>query len=173
MLEKDAKNYHAWTIRQWALKFFGLWDNELEYVDKLLNLDVRNNSAWNQRFFVIESTTGYTNEVLKAEIIYTQEKLKRGSNNTSAWNYLRGLAKVSSYNELPEIEEFCVEKLESTWGITCGQLYVTLIDIYTKSGDHEKLATAIEYCEKLQSGLDDIHKKYWIYRKTTLEKLIA
>lgn len=36
-----------------------MWDNELEYVDQLLREDVRNNSVWNQRHFVIFNTTGY------------------------------------------------------------------------------------------------------------------
>lgn len=36
-----------------------MWGNELEYVDQLLREDVRNNSVWNQRYFVIFNTTGY------------------------------------------------------------------------------------------------------------------
>lgn len=36
-----------------------MWDNELEYVDQLLKEDVRNNSVWNQRHFVISNTNGY------------------------------------------------------------------------------------------------------------------
>lgn len=36
------------------MKRFDLWEKgEVEYVDKLLDQDVRNNSAWNHRFFVI------------------------------------------------------------------------------------------------------------------------
>lgn len=37
---------------------YKLWDNELEFVENLLEEDVRNNSAWNQRHFVISHTTG-------------------------------------------------------------------------------------------------------------------
>ena len=33
--------------------FLRLFDQELEYVERLLEEDIRNNSAWNQRFFVI------------------------------------------------------------------------------------------------------------------------
>ena len=33
--------------------FIRLFDQELEYVERLLEEDIRNNSAWNQRFFVI------------------------------------------------------------------------------------------------------------------------
>ena len=54
MFEKDAKNYHVWSYRQWLVKRFDLWDNgELDYVEKLLERDVRNNSAWNHRYFLV------------------------------------------------------------------------------------------------------------------------
>jgi protein farnesyltransferase/geranylgeranyltransferase type-1 subunit alpha len=36
----------------------------------LLNADVRNNSAWNQRHWVVEQTGGFTSDVLKREIAY-------------------------------------------------------------------------------------------------------
>ena len=48
-----AKNYHAWAHRQAIVKQFGLWQQELEVTTELLQEDVRNNSAWNQRFFVV------------------------------------------------------------------------------------------------------------------------
>lgn len=51
-LEIDAKNYHAWAHRQDMIQTFDLWAQELEYVEKLIKEDVRNNSAWNQRFFI-------------------------------------------------------------------------------------------------------------------------
>lgn len=48
---------------------YKLWDNELEFVESLLEDDVRNNSAWNQRHFVISHTTGFSDgAVLEREI---------------------------------------------------------------------------------------------------------
>lgn len=41
-----------------VIRTYGLWDKELEFVDKLLREDLRNNSAWNHRCFVITNTTG-------------------------------------------------------------------------------------------------------------------
>ena len=59
-LELDAKNYHTWAYRQWALSHFyaqddahDVWQGELAYVNQLLAEDVRNNSAWNHRWFVV------------------------------------------------------------------------------------------------------------------------
>lgn len=61
MFEQDSKNYHVWCYRQWLVKRFGLWDSgnheqaegELADMDRLIEKDVRNNSAWNHRFFVV------------------------------------------------------------------------------------------------------------------------
>lgn len=71
-LEADAKNYHTWSYRQWLLGSFAgrgasvtdaegdvkdvdedLWIGELDFVDTMLAQDVRNNSAWHHRFFVV------------------------------------------------------------------------------------------------------------------------
>lgn len=52
-LADDAKNYHAWAHRQVVVAAAGDWQAERQYLEKLLQEDVRNNSAWNQRAFVI------------------------------------------------------------------------------------------------------------------------
>lgn len=54
--------------RQWVLREFGLWDQELAYIDSLLKEDLRNNSAWNQRYFVVSNTTGFTEHVVTQEV---------------------------------------------------------------------------------------------------------
>lgn len=73
----DAKNYHTWAYRQWALSHFYpdsitdalIWQAELEYVNELLESDVRNNSAWNHRWFTVFAREIPTSEaVVKREI---------------------------------------------------------------------------------------------------------
>lgn len=54
MFRIDSKNYHVWSYRQWLVRRFDLWEQgELEATEKLLEEDVRNNSAWNHRFFLV------------------------------------------------------------------------------------------------------------------------
>jgi len=60
--------FYVTPCRQWVLLEFGLWDGELDYVGHLITEDVRNNSAWNQRYFVITNTTGFTDDVIAREI---------------------------------------------------------------------------------------------------------
>jgi protein farnesyltransferase/geranylgeranyltransferase type-1 subunit alpha len=143
----DSKNYHAWSHRQWCIKFFTrglppssaadaaskaapsssssgaapaarpnahILDLELEYIDKLLQQDIRNNSAWNQRFFIrtlppvsqplpLEAateptfTTGMSADTITTELLYTGAKLLQASHNESAWNYLEGLMKQNEF----------------------------------------------------------------------------
>lgn len=77
-LEVDAKNYHTWSYRQWLLaacygpgaaadasnadsvldEADGVWAGELDFVDAMLAQDVRNNSAWHHRFFVVYASRG-------------------------------------------------------------------------------------------------------------------
>ena len=83
-------------LRQWVISKFNLWEFELEYVESLLELDVRNNSAWNHRWFVIHynnSSLPIPSDILQRELLFTYEMINKASKNESAWNYLRGLAK--------------------------------------------------------------------------------
>ena len=70
---------------------FRLFDKELDYVDELLARDIRNNSAWNHRYFVINTgKQGFLPNVLCQEISYVFKAIEIATNNESAWNYLRG-----------------------------------------------------------------------------------
>ena len=55
MLEQDSKNYHVWSYRQWLVKRFDLFDKpeELEWTADMIEADVRNNSAWNHRYYLV------------------------------------------------------------------------------------------------------------------------
>jgi hypothetical protein len=59
-LDDDSKNYHAWAHRQVVVACGAAWQQEQLYVQRLLAEDVRNNSAWNQRFFVLQVGTPKT-----------------------------------------------------------------------------------------------------------------
>ena len=70
-----------------------LFDGEIDYVERLLAEDIRNNSAWNQRFFVLEQTAPegqIKGQILQREYEYTTNAIKKVPNNESSWNYLRG-----------------------------------------------------------------------------------
>lgn len=64
-------------------------ENELNFVDTLISQDMRNNSAWNQRFFVVNNSDPNP-DIINKELEYTFDKIQILSKNESAWNYLRG-----------------------------------------------------------------------------------
>lgn len=66
-----------------------LMEKELDFVDNLISQDMRNNSAWNQRYFVINNSNPNT-DIIQEELKYTFDKIQILSKNESAWNYLRG-----------------------------------------------------------------------------------
>lgn len=72
MFEADAKNYHVWSYRQWLVRRFDLWDQgELEETERFIGEDIRNNSAWNHRWFVVFGRPGGANEgMVQREIEY-------------------------------------------------------------------------------------------------------
>ncbi|KAE8210443.1 hypothetical protein CF327_g5681 [Tilletia walkeri] len=83
-----------------------LWDGELEYTDGLLDTDLRNNSAWNHRFFVLFASGRArervadregTDEVewIRREAGFAKSKIVLTPNNASAWNYLRGILRLN------------------------------------------------------------------------------
>ena len=55
IFKEDAKNYHAWGHLYWAVERFSLASNkELRYfVEQMLDDDVRNNSVWSFRYFLM------------------------------------------------------------------------------------------------------------------------
>ncbi len=72
MFASDAKNYHVWSYRQWLVRTFDLWDGEIVDIERLLDEDVRNNSAWNHRWFVVFGRGEVGEEVVEREIEYVQ-----------------------------------------------------------------------------------------------------
>lgn len=109
-LEVDEKNYHTWSYRQWLLAHFdgitsegNIWDGELDFLDAMLTKDLRNNSAWHHRFFVVWGYGVREGEedrlaVFRRELTYVKQSISVAPNNPSAWNYLRG---ILEHNALP------------------------------------------------------------------------
>ncbi|KJA18001.1 hypothetical protein HYPSUDRAFT_145674 [Hypholoma sublateritium FD-334 SS-4] len=121
-LAVDAKNYHTWSYRQWLLaacygrgaaadpampdavldEAAGVWAGELDFVDAALAQDVRNNSAWHHRFFVVYGARGQADSeaerarIFRRELIYTKQNIAIAPSNPSAWNYLRGVLRETN-----------------------------------------------------------------------------
>lgn len=81
-------------------------------MDRLIAADLRNNSAWNQRYFVLNHT-GFTPEVIQYELNYVMNRIQLVKNNESTWNFLRGLLQhgTGKLDQYPEVSESKVNLL--------------------------------------------------------------
>ena len=91
MFAQDSKNYHVWSYRQWLVKRFGLWDDAEEWaaVEELLERDVRNNSAWNMRWFLGfggDQKGLEDKEKVDREVEYVQQHLELQLDALTDWN---------------------------------------------------------------------------------------
>ncbi|KAG0000278.1 CAAX geranylgeranyltransferase alpha subunit [Modicella reniformis] len=179
-LADDAKNYHAWSYRQWVLSYFGKgpwWDEELAYIDNLLTTDIRNNSAWNQRFYVVTlGPQGLTDEIVQREVQYTKTKIERTPNNESPWVYLSGILNKAKH-PLSEVKEFCEGLLEVPRANFSSFLHSTLLDIYEQEAKVQKSAEIVNKAKgeavMLAEKVDTIRSKYWNWRKDQLKDIVV
>lgn len=157
----------------------------MAYIDKLLSADVRNNSAWNQRFFVLKHL-GLTRETVQREIHYAMNRIKLIKNNESSWNFLKGLLEYGDFSisQFPDVEAFTEDLYNS--GNRAPYLLAFLVDMYIEKtlmiieensyDDPEVYARKVfELCEMLANHYDTIRYKYWKYvnHKFTNDKEIA
>ncbi|XP_073282147.1 protein farnesyltransferase/geranylgeranyltransferase type-1 subunit alpha-like [Primulina huaijiensis] len=117
VLFRDAKNYHAWSHRQWVLQELGGWDEELAYCDELLEDDIFNDSAWNQRYFVVTRSPllGGLEAMKDSEVAYAVKAILAKPENESSWRYLRALHNnsLSSLSKDPRVASVFVNVLKS------------------------------------------------------------
>lgn len=101
VLNVDAKNYHAWSYRQWIVAQVKGWESEVAFARQCIDKDVRNNSAWNQAWFASHQGERDPLPVEKAndELEYAIEQARLDPYNSSPLRYLRALVKEQSGND--------------------------------------------------------------------------
>ncbi|KAI5413592.1 hypothetical protein KIW84_057962 [Lathyrus oleraceus] len=187
ILSVDAKHYHAWSHRQWVLQNLGGWEDELSYCSELLAEDIFNNSAWNQRYFVITRSPvlGGLKAMRESEVLFTVEAIISYPENESSWRYLRGLFKDEStlYVNDAQVSSLCLKILKTK----SNYLFAlsTLLDLIclgyqpnedfrdaiealrTSDFDKQDSDIAITICSILEQ-VDPIRVNYWVWRKSRL-----
>lgn len=208
-LSLDAKNYHTWAYRQWVLAHFGgssnqsrdtwvcagagefpeLWDGELDYVESLLDDDIRNNSAWNHRWFCVFARFLYDDlpeqtwtAKRRAEMAYTLDKIAVAPNNQSAWNYLRGLHRglrpVIPMRETRDTVLSYVSPKDHSAGTgpesadspppALEWLLDSVLEQYEGDKANKELANEARGLLTRLTAVDPIRANYWRFRERTL-----
>ena len=172
MFALDAKNYHVWSYRQWLVRHFGLWATELGDVEALLKADVRNNSAWNHRWFVVfggPDGKGNGEGVVDREVGVAKEAIRLAPQNQSPWSYLRGVLRRSGRglgSERGFVEGFAdlgrPEEVRSSFALDF------LAEVCAEEGGEGKREEARRALDLLAERYDPIRRNYWEYRKSLL-----
>ncbi|XP_058094138.1 protein farnesyltransferase/geranylgeranyltransferase type-1 subunit alpha [Magnolia sinica] len=184
ILVGDAKNYHAWSHRQWVLQALGGWEDELNYCQLLLEQDVFNNSAWNQRYFVITRSPllGGLQAMRDSEVGYTADAIIANPKNESPWRYLRGLYKGDNKLLINDsrVSSLCLEVLKTNpncvfalsllldllcYGFEPSTDFRSIIESSRNLDSDVQLATAV--CCVLEN-VDSMRSNYWAWRKSNL-----
>lgn len=184
ILAEDTKNYHVWSYRQYLVPKLGIFgEGEIKPAEALIDGDVRNNSAWSHRFFVIFSDPAHSTkgslstehdpkipaDIIDREVKYAQEKTLLAPQNESPWNYLRGVL-VKGGRKMSSVEEFVTqfvsdigeenEKVTSTHGLEL------LAEIYAEKGENDKADLCLR---RLGEKWDRIRLGYWQWRRQMLK----
>lgn len=196
MFALDSKNYHVWSYRQYFVRKLSLFPSqctdpsELAAVEDLLDEDVRNNSAWAHRFFIVFSDPGHSTEnsralerdpklpakIVEREIDFSKTQIRRAPQNQSGWNYVRGVLRKGG-RQLSSLDAFAREfvVLPGAGGgevgsggkedVKSSHALELLVDIWTEQGELEKADGALRL---LGEKYDRIRKNYWEYRRDEL-----
>ncbi|KAL6970769.1 galactose-6-sulfurylase [Sarracenia purpurea var. burkii] len=183
----DAKNYHAWSHRQWVLQNLGGWEDELAYCQELLVDDIFNNSAWNQRYFVVTRSPllGGLEAMRESEVHYAVEAIIAKPENESPWRYLRGLFKddTRSWINDPRVSSVCLKVLNSEsnhifalsmlldllcHGFQPSQDFKNAVDgLASESDSSSDSGLSKTICSHLEN-VDPLRANYWKWRKSAI-----
>lgn len=150
----------------------------MEYINELIDLDIRNNSAWNQRYFYLSNKSDLNKEEnhLTEEIEYCLSKIDLCVDNESSWNYLRALV-ARNKNVYPDnVIQFCRNKLSMDKEDEKSPFLIAFLvdynsikskELLKSTKDSNELKTyakeSVELLESLASKYDTIRANYWNY----------
>ena len=155
---------------------------ELGATEAMIREDVRNNSAWNHRYFLVFGAeelraggrgwgTVVDEEIVDREVEYAKAKISMAPQNQSPWNYLRGVLRRAG-RKLSEEEDFAAGFVEV--GDLLGEGTVRssfavdwLSECWAEQGELER---AREGLQALARKWDPVRKGYWEYRARLLEE---
>ncbi|KAG5683848.1 hypothetical protein PVAND_013111 [Polypedilum vanderplanki] len=188
VLERDAKNYYAWSYRQWIINTFkytnlGLLTDEMNFTEKFINEDIRNNSAWNQRFFIVSQRGRTDFPLVKKELKFALEKIKLANGNESAWNYMRGLLQTFGSKRLWQFQDL-IDYCEHEYNENNNRnqhIMAFLIDSkiesvldFCESNEFVQTQKIYDLCNDMANKYDKMRKNYWkfVYKQFYYDKIM-
>ena len=141
----------------------------MEFIEKLIDQDLKNNSAWSHRFFLLFSRKHLTEDkTVDDELLFVKERIVKCPQNPSSWNYLLGMYERFDA-PLRELEDFCLQlvdldqgKVESSYALeTLGKIYKS----------QEKYDDSIKVYKLLKDKYDPIRANFWEFQISKIQKI--
>lgn len=200
ILSLDTKNYHVWSYRQWLCNRFPSFllpsyvpqsssiktiadfyrsQAEVAAMDIMIEEDVRNNSAWSHRYFILFGNHELTyaqsqtppivlkkvNEgrllekagildpsLIQAEIECTKTQIEKAPQNGSPWNYLKGVLR-HGHVDITAVKNFCEAFLGPDGDLWMDQW----VDVETEDSQ-----TGEKRTERQKLGVQSSHAVEWL-----------
>lgn len=186
MFNSDSKNYHVWAYRQYLVRKLNMFDDsELKAVKDLLHKDVRNNSAWSHRFFIVFSDPAHSTSSSKAadpdplipaaiidrEIEFAKAAAFEAPQNQSPWNYLRGVLRKGGRGLATEAcfaSEFIRFLGEEKEDVKSSHALDFLADAWAEEGKVKEADLALRL---LGSKYDRVRLNYWEWKRELLQEV--
>lgn len=158
-----------------------IWEDELVFSEYLILDDIRNNSAWNQRWFVVHRGSKSPCKA-DSELQYAIEKGVMDAYNECPWRYYVAIVREQqrhlSKDEFSSLIQTCEDdilnaqeqiKTSISGEVTeCTHMSSALMDILEMKGGLDSYRTAKTIAKNLET-IDPIRKKYWKLRCANLE----
>lgn len=190
VIQEDSKNYHAWCYRQWLVQSMSssshttsIWQEEIEYAHKMIfEQDVRNNSAWNQRWLAVHKgqlDQPLSLETARQEADYALQGARIDPYNECPWRYFVAILKEQKDQTL--LQQY-LDQAESVKCVLqdadkdpegCPNLSAALVDLLEMKGDAEALTRAHQLVHFLGNGIDPIRAKYWAFRSKNIAQALG
>ena len=146
LIELEPKHYNAWSHRLYLAKKYDLFStcSEVEFAEKFIDLDVRNNSAWSYRRVAVRPDPSQSS----TEIGFCLQKIRLAPSNESAWSYLRTIPGWESNEAVETTCEHLYNEAEVAGGslISVFEAMRTLAQVYESRELPQK---AVEVLRKL------------------------
>lgn len=132
--------------------------------------DVRNNSAWNHRYYLVEGRKEKpSEEIIQREIEYAKTAIRKAPQNQSPWNYILGIIRAAGL-PLSTLKDFVLEFADV---LRPDEVYSShaldvLADIYAAEDSSKE--SARKALELLATKYDRIRANYWNFRMGLLDQ---
>ena len=149
--------------------------SELEETALFIDADVRNNSAWNHRFFLVNANPGSPgvrdHSIYDRELEFAKAAIRRAPQNQSPWNYVRGsVDRTYGKDGIVKLKDFCREFADINPGegegkVSSSHALQLLAEIL---GRERRTVDAEKALDLLATTYDPIRVHYWNYLKGKL-----